>query len=109
MFVCVLSNNYVAERAQFEHCAEKSLQMKSEEEQRLFVLCGLDASSPRQTFPAAERAEGAAGAGGGGGLLSAITGEKRVGVLAVAAAAPEITMNVYLGEYECMGRHNRFT
>ena len=46
---------------------------------------------------------------GGGGLLSAITGEKRVGVLAAAAAAPEITMNVYLGEYECMGRHNRFT
>ena len=46
---------------------------------------------------------------GGGGLLSAITGEKRVAVLAAAAAAPEITMNVYLGEYECMGRHNRFT
>jgi hypothetical protein len=30
----------------------------------------------------------------GGGLLSAITGEKRVGVLAAAAAAPEIIMNV---------------
>jgi hypothetical protein len=31
---------------------------------------------------------------GGGGLISAITGEKRVGVLAAAAAALEIIMNV---------------
>jgi hypothetical protein len=30
----------------------------------------------------------------GGGLLSAITGEKRVGMLVVAVAAPEIIMNV---------------
>ena len=100
MFVCVLSNNYVAERAQFEHCAEKSLQMKSEE-QRLFCTPRLGCLFSSANVPRGRESRGSCGSWRGGGLLSAITGEKRVGVLAAAAAAAaqEIIMNVYLGEY----------